>query len=100
MRVVFSKIANDSYEDIIEFLSKTWTEKEITVFVNDVTLIVSKLKEGKFNLYQKYSKDIRSALIGRKHVRMYFKRESKNQINILFFFDMRQNPQKIFELLK
>lgn len=100
MRIVFSKIANQSYEEIIEFLSSTWTQKEIEVFIDDAQRIVNKLRGGKFNLYQKYSKDIRSALIGKKHVRMFFTKENSEQIRILLFFDMRQDPQKINELLK
>lgn len=45
-------------------------------------------------------KDIRSALIGKKHVKMYFRKENETQINVLLFFDMRQNPEKIIDLLK
>lgn len=94
MRIVFSKIANQSYEEIIEFLSSTWTQKEIDVFIDDAQGIVNKLREGNFNLYQKYAKDIRLALIGKKHVRMFFTKGSSEQISILLFFDMRQDPQK------
>lgn len=98
MRIIFSKVANESYENILEFLSQTWTEKEIGVFIDEAEKVIDKLKECKFRLYQKYSKDIRSALIGKKHVRMFFRKDS--QIQILLFFDMRQDPQKILELLQ
>ncbi|MEC3875750.1 hypothetical protein [Chryseobacterium salviniae] len=98
MRIIFSKVANESYENILEFLSQTWTEKEIGVFIDEAEKVIDKLKEGKFRLYQKYSKDIRSVLIGKKHVRMFFRKDS--QIQILLFFDMRQDPQKILELLQ
>ncbi len=100
MRIIFSKIAYQSYEEIIEFLSSTWTQKEIDVFIDDAQGIVNKLRNGNFNLYQKYAKDIRSAVIGKKHVRMFFTKEGKEQIRILLFFDIRQDPQKINELLK
>ena len=100
MRIIFSKIANNSYEAIIEFLSVVWTEREIDIFIDDAQKIVSQLKDGKFKLHQSYSKDIRSALIGKKHVRMFFKKENREEIRILLFFDMRQNPDKINDLLK
>jgi hypothetical protein len=100
MRIIFSKVANHSYESIIEFLAETWTEKEISIFIDEAEKVINKLRSGKFKLYQKYSKDIRSALIGKKHVRMFFRQESNNQIKVLLFFDMRQDPQKIIDLLR
>jgi len=42
----------------------------------------------------------RSALVGKKHVRMFFRKENERQIKVLLFFDMRQDPEKIIELLK
>lgn len=100
MRIIFSKVANRSYEDILEFLSQTWTEKEISVFIDEAEKVTDQLKDDKFLLFQKYSKDIRSALIGKKHVRMFFRKENDRQIKILLFFDIRQDPQKILDLLK
>ncbi|WP_374461809.1 type II toxin-antitoxin system RelE/ParE family toxin [Chryseobacterium taeanense] len=100
MRIIFSKVANKSYEDILEFLSQTWTEKEISVFIDEAEKVTDQLKDGKFPLFQKYSKDIRSALIGKKHVRMFFRKENEDKIIVLLFFDMRQDPQKILDLLQ
>lgn len=66
MRIIFSKVASRSYENILEFLSQTWTEKEMGIFIDEAEKVTNQLKEGKFLLFQKYSKDIRSALIGKK----------------------------------
>jgi len=100
MQIEISKIAKESLGEQIEFLEKIWSNREIVIFLEDVIKVTSDLKEGKFNLYQKYSNDIRSALIGKKHVRMFFRKENEIKIIILLFFDMRQNPQKILDLLK
>jgi len=99
MRIIFSEVAGQTYEDIIEFLSQTWTEKEINVFIDEAEKIVNQLKQGKFRLYQKYAGNIRSALIGKKHIRMFFRKENNQTIKVLLFFDMRQDPQKIIDLL-
>ncbi|HCR74972.1 MAG TPA: hypothetical protein DIW37_00895 [Chryseobacterium sp.] len=100
MRIIFSKVASRSYENILEFLSQTWTEKEMEIFIDEAEKVTNQLKEGKFLLFQKYSKDIRSALIGKKHVRMFFRKESETKIKVLLFFDMRQDSQKILDLLQ
>lgn len=99
MRVVFSKIANQTYEDILEFLSYVWTEKEMNIFITDVFKIVEDLENGNFLRFQKFNKTTRSALIGKNHIRMFFRKEM-DKIRILLFFDMRQNPEKIINLLK
>lgn len=100
MRVIFTKVAYSSYESILEFLSEVWTEKEIGVFINDVEHIVTELRDGKYSMFLKSNYKTRSVLIGKKHVRMFFRKENETKIIILLFFDMRQNPQKIIDLLK
>ncbi|WP_177225362.1 hypothetical protein [Chryseobacterium formosense] len=44
----------------------TWTNKQIVSLLQDVNKVTLDLKNGKFNQFQRYSKDIRSALIGKK----------------------------------
>lgn len=100
MQIEFSEIAKQTLGDQIAFLEAIWTNKEIVSFLEDVRKVSDDLLKGKFNLHQKYSRDIRSALIGKKHIRMFFRKEKDNKIIILLFFDMRQDPQKINELLK
>lgn len=100
MQIEFSEIAIKSLRDQIIFLEVTWTNKEIISFLKDIRKVSDDLKENKFNIYQQYSKDIRSALIGRKHVRMFFKKENGEKIIVLLFFDMRQNPERLNEVLK
>lgn len=71
----------------------------MNVFVDDAETIISSLKEGNFNIYKTEDKNIRSVLIGKRHVKMYFRKENEELIRILLFFEMRQDPQKIIELL-
>ncbi len=65
MRIVFTEIAEESYQKILEFLSYVWTEKEITVFINDVEKVGNNLEEGNYMLFQKSRFKTRSALIGK-----------------------------------
>jgi len=100
MQIEFSEIAKKTLGDQIAFLEKIWTGKETVSFLQDIRKVSDDLLQGKFKMYQKYTKDIRSALIGKNHVRMFFRKENENKIIILLFFDMRQDPQKINDLLK
>lgn len=100
MQVEFSEVAKKTLRDQIIFLENIWSNREIVIFLQDIRRVSDDLKNGRFKLYQKYSKDIRSALIGKKHVRMFFRKENDAKIKILLFFDVRQDPQKILDLLQ
>lgn len=100
MQVELSKVAKQTLRHQIEFLEKTWSNKEIIIFLQDIKHVSADLKKGRFRHYQKYAKDIYSALIGKNHIRMFFRKENSQTIKVLLFFDMRQDPQKIIDLLK
>ena len=100
MQVEFTELAKITLKKNIEFLKTVWTDKEVEEFLDDVENLTLTLKEGKFLMFQKYSKNKRSALIGRKHVRVYFKIENESLIKILLYFETRENPHKILELLQ
>jgi hypothetical protein len=100
MQVEFSKIARNTLAENIEFLEKVWNNREIVIFLEDVKKITDDLENGNYLQFQQSVKSTRSVLIGKKHVRMFFRKESEYKIIILLFFDMRQNPNKILQLLK
>lgn len=100
MQVEFSKIAKQTLSENILFLKKVWTNREVSIFLKDVKTVINDLENGKYNQFQNSFYKTKSVLIGKKHVRMYFRKEHENQIKVLLFFDMRQNPEKIIDLLK
>jgi len=100
MQVEFSEIARKTLSENIQFLRKLWTNREIVIFLEDVKKVTNDLEDGKYLQFQKSTRNTRSVLIGKKHVRMFFRKENETKIVILLFFDMRQNPQKILDLLK
>ncbi|MEA1849090.1 MULTISPECIES: hypothetical protein [unclassified Chryseobacterium] len=100
MQVEFSEIAKKTLAENIEFLKKVWTNREIVIFLEDVKKITDDLENGKYSQFQSSFQKTRSVLIGKKHVRMFFRKENDSQIKVLLFFDMRQDPQKILGLLQ
>lgn len=100
MQVEFSEIARKNLSENIQFLRKLWTNRKIVIFLEDVKKVTNDLEDGKYLQFQKSTRNTRSVLIGKKHVRMFFRKENETKIIILLFFDMRQNPQKILDLLK
>lgn len=75
------------------------TRRDVTAFLNDVKRITNDLEKGKYLQFENSSRKTKSVLIGKKHVRMFFRKENDDLIKVLLFFDMRQDPQKILDLL-
>jgi hypothetical protein len=69
MQIEFSEIAKQTLRDQIIFLENIWSNREIVLFLSDIRKVSDNLKKGKFNIYQRYSHNVHSALIGKKHVR-------------------------------
>lgn len=65
MRVIFSKIADRSFEETQNFLSRVWTLKEMQVFINDTEKVVQTGVDGNQHQCQKSDKNDPSALIGK-----------------------------------
>ncbi|KFC20177.1 hypothetical protein [Chryseobacterium sp. FH1] len=100
MRVVFSKVADFHYNEILVKLSEKWTEKEIKVFITEYENVIENVKI-KLVSYPYYSKKhkIQFALMGKKNVKMYFKiYPEENLIFVFDFFIVRKDPNKLNKL--
>jgi len=100
MRVVFSKVADNHYQDILAKLAEKWTEKEIRVFISEYENVIENIKI-KLVSYPYYSKKqkIQFALIGKKNVKMFFKIYPKENLILIFdFFIVKKDPNKLYKL--
>lgn len=48
MQVEFSKIAQQTLIENVEFLKQVWTNREIVIFLEDVKKITNDLEDGKY----------------------------------------------------
>ena len=85
MQIIYSEIAKITLKENIEFLKLLWTPKEVDIFLSDVENVLKNLNDGNFKIYKIEKKNVRSVLIGRKHVKMYFRKESKDLIRVILF---------------
>lgn len=100
MQVVFSKIAEIHRDEILDFLYERWTEKEVNSFIEEYEFVINNLKQ-KLVSYPFYSKKhkIQYALIGKKHVKVFFKIYPKENLILIFdFFNVKKDPKKINKL--
>ena len=94
--IIWSDSAKISFEQIINYLKKNWTKKEIDTFLNRTEEVLSTLKRyPEMCRSSLKKKNVRIALLN-KHTQMfYYFKPSKKQIVILLFWGMKRNPLKL-----
>ena len=95
-KIVWSKEAEDTFEENISYLEIKWTEKEIKKFVSETSKIVSILKKNPFLFRGSDKAKIFEVLIGKQNLLIYQINESEKRVELLSFWDTRQNPRSKF----
>ena len=93
--IVWLPKAKKRYDEIIDWLSENWTSREIANFIirtKEVLEIISNNPD----LYRKSGKEnVHEALITKHNLLLY--RKKRNKVELMTFFDTRQNPAKKFK---
>lgn len=92
--VIWSPKAEETFDKIIEYLQKNWTEKEVVNFANRTNKIINIIRLNNVSFRRSEKKDIYEIPITKHNILLY--RIHKNHIELLRFYDTRQNPKKKF----
>jgi plasmid stabilization system protein ParE len=94
-KIVWSGLALKSYLNNIAYLEKDWTSKEVNNFTEaaERKLRLLKVQPNIGNLSNK-KLNIRKTLIGKRILLFYRYRISKNEIELIMFFNTWQYPKK------
>lgn len=93
MKISWTPTARDTYFEILEYLEKSWTEKEVHAFAEKVEKVISLIAENPsmFKASEKY-RNIRKGFVT-KHNAIYYKvKPRKKEIELMMFWDNRQDP--------
>jgi plasmid stabilization system protein ParE len=93
-RIIWTDEAYKNLQHIIDFLEKSWTEKEIRKFVRllDKQLVLI-TKNPALYPYSKKSRHIHKSVLT-KQITLYY-RVVETDIYLVTLFDSRQNPDKL-----
>ncbi len=100
MKVVYSRIALLSLQELMEFLEQRWTFREIQILNKDLEKLLKTL-EDKIISYpiSEYDSKLRYALIGKKQIKVFFELTA-DRVDILLFWPNRKDPQQLKFLLE
>ena len=93
MQVVITEEAEQSLDEIIDYLQKSWNQTVVNNFIDDINTTISRIQHFPNSFPPSAYVNAKRALIS-KQVVMLFRIEN-NTLIVLLFWDARQNPDKI-----
>ena len=81
-----------SFDRVIAYLKEDWTEKEILKFVNQTNKILGLIQSDFVKFKRSGKVDLYEVLITKHNLLIY--RDNSDRIELLVFYDTRQNPKK------
>ena len=95
--VVWSPSALEDYARILEYIDREWGMEAALNFLDATDRIIMQIQEFP-NLFPKSEKvEVHKAVIAKQTSLIY--RTTENQIQLLHFWDNRQDPEKLEKLL-
>lgn len=96
MEVIWSAKAKITFFNVLDYLDKNWTKKEIIQFNMRTEMVLRAIKRnpGIFPFSLKH-KEIRKAIVDKNNSFFYKVDSYNNKIYLLTFFDNRQNPDRL-----
>jgi hypothetical protein len=91
--IIWSPRAKITYYQVLEYLELNWTIKEIKSFINRTDYVIEHISQTPFHYpYSLKGDTYKCVLI--KQVSLFY-RIKQQEIELLLFWDNRQNPAKL-----
>ena len=92
-KVIWSPRAENSFNNILEYLERHWTQKEINAFIARTEEVISYIQENpQYYPYSQESDTYRCVM--REQVSLYY-RIKNDYVELMLFWDNRRNPYKL-----
>lgn len=96
-KIEWSELAQRDFDQIIDYLLKNWTEKEVRNFVYSIDKSIETISSspGLFPLtFHKVG--LRRCVVSKRHIIYYYVKD--NTIYIVTLWDTRRNPETLAKL--
>jgi plasmid stabilization system protein ParE len=91
--ILWTDSAKLTFNNIVEYLHKEWTQKEVEKFINTTTVWLSTLRRfPEMCRPSLKKKNIRIGILNKNTRVIYHYKPGKKQIEILLFWNPKQNP--------
>ena len=94
-KIIWAPKAQKSYNRISDYILDKWSKKEVKKFNDRSLSVILKIsKNPEMFVASKQKKNIRKGFIS-KHTSLIYKIKSNEIIELVYFWDNRQNPKKL-----
>ena len=93
--IIWLPKAEERFQDIIEYLKNKWDDKVIAGFIVRTETVLRQIQRRPTMFRRSSKMNIHEALITKHNLLLYQLKGSR--IELLTFFDTRQNPKKKFK---
>jgi plasmid stabilization system protein ParE len=96
MKISWTPTARKTYFKVIAYLEESWTKREIQNFVNEVESILREIKKDPYMFEaSRRRKNVRKGFITKHNTLYYRVKPGKQEIELITFWDNRQDPNKL-----
>ena len=100
MEVIWSAKARITYYIVLDYLENHWTKREIIQFSSRTEIVIRAIqKNSGIFPYSHIHKNIRKAIVDKNNSFFYQVDKINKTIFLLTFFDNRQNPKRLKNIL-
>lgn len=96
MKISWTPTARATYFNVLDYLFEAWTIREIENFVDETERVLNQIQDNPYMFkVSKTSKNVRKGFLT-EHNSLYYRiKPRKKEIELLTFWNNRQNPLKI-----
>lgn len=95
-KIIWSPKAIDTFEIVIDYLQTNWTEKEVRKFLIETEHVIQLISINPHLFRASEKENVFEAVITKHNLLLYQKNENEKNIELLSFFDSRNDPKKKF----
>lgn len=93
-KVTWSPKAVKTFNNVINYLEKNWTEKEIRNFVRLTDKVAHIISKSPYLFRSSEKNNVFEVLVTKHNLLLYQVNEESKKVQLLAFFDTRQDPKK------
>ncbi len=91
--VIWSPEAEATFDNIVEYLNRHWTSKEIIRFIKRTEEVIFLLVQNPYLFRGSDKENIFEVLVTKQNLLLYQVVESDKRVELISFWDTRQNPK-------
>lgn len=92
LTIKWTKRSRETFDTVIKYLEENWTEREIKNFIAEANRVIGHITIMPLMFRRSEKRGIHEAVIVPQCILIY--RIKKKEIQLLAFFDTKQNPKK------